>query len=129
MSCRTLALIVLLLLTLWTPAGAKDNRAERKNLYVLKNYSFLPAGKTAHEGLGASLCGTRCSSLAMDYLTFTTPPGYYLQKIADNKTITVDLDNPYLKGQCACEVDEYVLKINDLYMVTPKYPENKGKGQ
>ena len=37
-------------------------------------------------------------------------------KVSDKQELVVDLDNPFLSGKCICIAEEYMIKINDLYM-------------
>ena len=112
---------VLLTVCLTLPAVAEDQAPEpEEHVLVLKEYRYVAVPGGGDELTGFMLCKNRCHALSVDYLNYTTPGGWYLQRVADNKEVTVDLDNPFMKGQCVCVADEFVVKVNDLYMVKPQ---------
>ena len=107
--------------------AAEDTPAVQKqpeNVFIVSEYRFEPAGEGKNSDVGQSLCGTRCNSMSVDYLNYTEPGGWRLIKVADNREVRVDLKNPFLAGTCVCVVDEYEVKVNELYM-SSKSPQVK----
>jgi hypothetical protein len=93
---------------------ATDNNKEI--IYIVNEYRYEPGESGGDHDIGQALCGTRCNALSVDYLNYLKPPGWRIIRTASNKEVTVDLDNPFLDGRCICVADEYVVKVNKLYM-------------
>lgn len=118
--------LVLLLICFLIPLHAfgEIKPVPEEHVFVLKEYRYVPGQEGGDKLTGLMLCKTRCYALSVDYLTYTIPGGWYLQKIADARDVTVELNNPFMDGQCVCVADEFVLKVNDLYMVKKPRPES-----
>jgi len=84
-----------------------------EKVYVVNDYRYVPANETDDRETGLSLCGTRCNALSTDYLNITEVGGWLLMKGEANRELTVELNSPFIKGQCICIVDEYLVKKDD----------------
>lgn len=122
-----LLLTVCLLLLPPLASATEEAPTPEEHVFVLKDYKYVaePDESGDDQLTGLVLCKTRCYALSVDYLTYTSPGGWYMQKVAATREMTVDLNHPFKEGQCLCVVDEYIVKVNDLYMVKPK---DKAKG-
>ena len=87
--------------------------AGEERIFIVKDYRYLP-GKTGDATNGQSLCGTRCNALSTDYLNYTEPGGWRLIKVADDREVLLDLNNPFMDGQCVCVADEYEVRLDEL---------------
>lgn len=108
MRVRGLAVAAAVCLACAAPVGAEGER-----VFIVKDYRFLP-GKNGDEAAGLSLCGTRCNALSVDYLNYTEPGGWRLIKVADDRELIVDLNNPFMDGRCLCLADEYEVRVDEL---------------
>jgi len=100
-------------------AAADDAPAaqdEMVTVFIVNEYRYEPGASGGDPDIGQSLCGTRCNALSVDYLNYVTPGGWRMIKIAGNRELVVELNNPFLDGKCICVADEYQVKVNDLYM-------------
>ena len=97
-----------------TEGVAKD---QPERIFIVNEYRYEPGAKSGDADLGQSLCGTRCNALSVDYQNYLGPPGWRITRIAHNKEIPVDLNNPYLDGTCICVADEYIVRVTELYKV------------
>lgn len=115
-ACR-IAFVLLVLGLAWSQGFcAEQPSAAEEHIYLVKSYRYLENSGAGDPDTGLSLCGTRCNSMSADYLNYTSPGGWRLILVARDKEITVPLNNPFVQGTCACVVDEYLVKVNDLYM-------------
>jgi len=105
------------------PAASAAERPEK--VYVVNDYRYVPANETDDRDIGLSLCGTRCNALTTDYLNITDVGGWQLMKGAVNTEVTVELNNPFIKGQCICIADEYLVKIDDRYSEERRRPKKQ----
>ena len=96
--------------------SAEAVKAPPEKIYIVNDYRYEPGSSSQDDDLGHALCGTRCNALATDYRNFIEPPGWRIIRIAADKEMPVDLNNPFMDGHCICVVDEYVVKVNELYM-------------
>ncbi len=120
------ALILLFILTLpacaqtvQDSAGAQEaakTKPEVEYVYVSKGYRYDPVDATEDADAGLFLCGTRCNALSVDYLNITTPGGWRMLRVAKDHEVSIDLKKMGIKGNCICIADQYVVKVNDLYM-------------
>ncbi|MEW6521544.1 MAG: hypothetical protein AB1461_19270 [Thermodesulfobacteriota bacterium] len=100
-------------------AAAEDASAaqdEMVKVYIVNEYRYEPGPSGENADIGQSLCGTRCNALSVDYLNYVTPGGWRLIKVGGNQQLLISLNNPFLDGKCICVADEYLVKVNDLYM-------------
>lgn len=100
-------------------ATAEDTPAvqdEMVRAFIVSEYRYEPGESGGDPDIGQSLCGTRCNSMSVDYLNYVMPGGWRMIKVSGNRELVVDLNNPFLDGKCICIVDEYLIKVNDLYM-------------
>lgn len=106
-----------LLLSLTVAASAQEQKQQEapEKVYVVSDYRYVPANDTDDRDIGLSLCGTRCNALTTDYLNITDVGGWLLMKGAVNREVAVKLNNPFIKGQCICIADEYLVKRDDRY--------------
>lgn len=104
-----------LLITAFLPLAAVSASEAPEKVYVVNDYRYLPANDSDDRDVGLSLCGTRCNALTTDYLNITEVGGWQLMKGEANKELTVELNSPFIKGQCICIADEYLVKIDDRY--------------
>lgn len=104
-----LSLIALLVALLPLPAASEQ---APETIFVTKEYSFIPGEDGADPEIGHSLCGTRCNALSTDFLNILEPGGWRLVRTGQSRDLTVDLDNPFMKGRCVCTGSEYrVVKV------------------
>jgi len=122
------AVLLTVCLLLFPPLAsmAEKTPTPEEHVFVLKDYSYIAKPGESGDDLltGFVLCKTRCYALSVDYLTYTSPGGWYLQQVAVAREMIVDLDHPFKDGQCLCVADEFIVKVNDLYMVKPKDEAN-----
>jgi hypothetical protein len=97
------------------PAGI-EGEPLKERVFVVKDYRYEPGTAGEDLDLGQSLCGTRCNALSIDYLNITMPGGWRMTRVASDRNLTVPLDNPFMEGMCICVVDEYLVKVHDLYL-------------
>lgn len=101
------------------PTGSNRGDAAEEppeKIFIVNGYNYLPGISGRDLDLGHALCGTRCNALAADYRNYIEPRGWRIIKVASDKEMPVDLNNPFMDGSCICVVDEYVVKVNELYM-------------
>lgn len=118
------SLLAVSLLSLTAAASAEEQKQSEK-VYIVNDYRYLPANDTDDRDTGLSLCGTQCNALTTDYLNITEVGGWQLMKGAVNKEVTVELNNPFIKGQCICIADEYLVKIDDRYSEERRRPKKQ----
>ncbi|MCP3177502.1 hypothetical protein MJO47_10355 [Desulfuromonas sp. KJ2020] len=85
-------------------------------VFVTKGYRYEPADTTEDEDLGHFLCGIRCNALSVDYLNITSPGGWRMLPVAQDTEVVIPLDKMGVYGTCTCEGDEFLVKINNIYM-------------
>ncbi len=107
---RTAFLLMLLLAPLQAVAEEANPLGEKA--YVVNDYRYDPAGSGGDPDIGHSLCATRCNVLSFDYADYIMADPREVQRVASDREITLPLDNPFMKGNCICAVDEYVIKPN-----------------
>jgi len=96
--------------------GEKEANNQPEKIYILNAYRYEGEPSSKDADLGQSLCGTRCNALASDYRNYIEPPGWRIIRRAKDKEVTIPLHNPFIDGSCVCTVDEYEVKVNELYM-------------
>jgi hypothetical protein len=96
----------------------KDGSADKTKeiIYIVKEYRYEPGDSGGDHDIGQALCGTRCNALSVDYQNYLKPPGWRMIKIAGDRELSVALNNPFIGGTCICVADEYLIKVNNLYM-------------
>ncbi len=109
---RLLWVVAALLLAAGVQAG-EETKLEGEHVFIVNDARYEPGDSGGDPDTGHALCGTRCNALSVDYRNFIDPGGWRFVKIADNRDLNLDLDNPFLEGQCVCTVDEYVVLVND----------------
>jgi len=92
--------------------AAEEATAGAQTAYVVNDYRYDPAGSGGDPDIGHSLCATRCNVLSFDYADYIMADPREVQRVASDSEITLPLDNPFMKGNCICAVDEYVIKPN-----------------
>ena len=95
-------------------AVAQEPSAAGERFYIVKDHRYVAGDASDNPDMGHSLCGTRCSALSVDYLNYTEPGGWRLIKVAADRELTVELNNPFMGGKCICVADEYELKLDEL---------------
>jgi len=113
------ALALLLLFALHVFAGEPEDKGVQ-TAYVVYDYRYDPAGSGGDPDTGHSLCATRCNALSFDYADYLMADARELRRIATDRELTVPLDNPFMKGNCICTVDEYLIKVNERNRPKPK---------
>ena len=83
--------------------------AEPKTVFWVNEYAFDFAANPGAPEIARSICGTRCNALSETYNSFKMPGGWRLVKVHSNKRIVIDIDNPFVKGNCICIGDEYLV--------------------
>jgi hypothetical protein len=116
MTMMRYAVLLLLFIAYSQPlaVSAQNARPSEERVYIVKSYRYDPGSSAGNPETGQSLCGTRCNALSADYLNFTEPGGWRVIKVASDRELTVDLNNPFMSGRCICIADEYLVKIDDL---------------
>lgn len=109
---RNPLLAALWLLTL--PLAALAGNPAAEHVYIVKDYRYLPGPPAGDSETGQSLCGSRCNALSFDYLNTSEPGGWRIIKVADDRELTVELNNPFMGGKCVCIADEYRVQRDDL---------------
>ena len=121
-------LLALLLCSHAAPAQDKGKQEVKKRIYqdvkervfIVHEYRYEPGGTTENREIGLSLCGTRCNALSDRFANYIKTGGWRLIRTEHNKELAVDLDNPFLDGQCICVGDEYEVDFFD-----PVAPEER----
>jgi len=124
-----LLLLTILLVLLALPAFGAEGQAQEpqmketapggraeEHVFLTKGYRYDPAGPNEDKDLGLFLCGTRCNALSVDYLNITSPGGWRMIRVAKDREKVISLKNMGLDGSCVCTGDDYLVKINDIYM-------------
>ncbi|MBU0480058.1 MAG: hypothetical protein KKG47_03035 [Proteobacteria bacterium] len=124
LSLLILPILLSLLISAEATADAPAGQDETEKVFIVSGYRYEPGGDVKQTDVGQSLCGTRCNALSVDYLNYTEPGGWRMIKVADKRELTVDLNNPFLAGECICVADEYIVKVNELYL-SSKTPRGK----
>lgn len=111
LACLAIALLALGLSVL--PAcGEEVKGLPGEAAYIVNDYRYDPAGSGGDPDTGHALCATRCNALSFDYADYVMADGREVKRVAVDREITVPLDNPFMKGNCICSVDEYLIKPN-----------------
>ena len=112
---RTYILIWLLLASLLPMSVfAQDAESpEEHRSWKVNDYRYVPGSDQDDPVTGLSLCGTRCNAMNADYLSVLSAGGYRIIRIAENRELTVPLDNPFIGGHCVCIADEFLVKLNE----------------
>ncbi|NTV13108.1 MAG: hypothetical protein HGA96_04130 [Desulfobulbaceae bacterium] len=98
----------------WSPWSEAAEPVAEKKAFMVTDYSYEPSrGATGNLDIGLSLCGTRCNALSGDFASYIKPGGWRLIKVASKVEIKVELNNPFLAGQCVCVGDEYKIDWYD----------------
>jgi hypothetical protein len=105
-------LLALLLLALAAPALGEGG-LEGEQVFIVNDSRYQPLDSGGDPDTGHALCGTRCNALSVDYRNVIDPGGWRFVKIAGDRELVLDLDNPFFGGQCVCTVDEYVVLLNE----------------
>lgn len=106
------AALFLLALLAPVPVVADDGGLEGEPAYIVNDYRYDPAGSDGDIDTGHALCATRCNALSFDFADYLMAGSWELRKIAADREVAVPLDNPFMKGNCLCTVDEYLVKAN-----------------
>jgi len=118
LTCKLTALCLFTLL-LCSPCIAFGQETEaplrpgEQQAWVVNDYRYVPGSEKDDENTGLSLCSTRCNAMTLDYRTVVDPGGYRLIRVAENRELKVELNNPYIGGHCICVADEYKVLINE----------------
>lgn len=107
MSRRSGPLLAMLLLLAVVAEGGEER------IFLVKDYRYLP-GPAGEVATGQSLCGTRCNALSTDYLNYIEPGGWRLIKVAGDRELILELNNPFMDGRCVCVADEYQVLVDEL---------------
>lgn len=110
---RVLLWILLILLPASLALAQEQAVISGDHAYIVHDYQYEPGDSGGDQLNGLGLCGTRCNALSIDYRNIIDPGGWRFIKVATNREIKLDLENPFMGGQCVCTVDEYVITIND----------------
>ena len=113
---RTYVLLWLLAATL-LPMSATAQEAdisEGQQMWIVNDYSYVPGSDQDDPVTGLSLCGTRCNAMTTDDRNILHSRGWRLIRVAQDKEVTVPLNNPFIGGHCICIADEYLVKLNEL---------------
>lgn len=102
---------------------AEDSWTDGRQAYFVKDYRYDPAETSENSDTGLALCATRCNALSIDYADYIKPGGWALVKVASDRELTVSLNNPFIKGNCICTVDEFLIKVDNRNRANP--PKNK----
>lgn len=110
-ACTT---IVICSLGLTVSSGFAEDVGQRhdETAYIINDYRYDPAGSGGDPDTGHALCATRCNALSFDYADYLMADGREVKRVAADREIIVPLDNPFIKGNCICAVDEYLIKPN-----------------
>ena len=112
---RTYTLLWLLAAAL-LPMSATAQEAdisEGQQMWIVNDYSYVPGSDQDDPVTGLSLCGTRCNAMTTDDRNILDSRGWRLIRVAQNRELTVPLDNPFIGGHCICIADEYLVKLNE----------------
>lgn len=103
-----MALVFLMGVVGWSPCAVAAEPTAEKKAFMVSDYRYEPSQvATGNLDIGLSLCGTRCNALSEDFASYIKPGGWRLIKVASKVEVKVELNNPFLAGQCVCVGDEY----------------------
>lgn len=112
--CSLIALVFLLVALGWWPCSVAAEPVVGKKAFMVNDYRYEPPHEvTGNLDIGLSLCGTRCNALSENFASYIKPGGWRLIKVTSNVVVTVELNNPFLAGQCVCVGDEYLIDWYD----------------
>ena len=117
------ARLTVLLLALLAPLAAfaeEGQVAAGETAYIVNDYRYEPAGSGGDANTGHALCGNRCNALSFDYADYLMADPREVQRVATGRELTVPLDNPFMKGNCICTVDAYLIKPNTRHQPKPR---------
>ena len=106
-------LAALLLLPLPARAAQEIQGIDGERVFMVNSYRYQPGDSGGDPDTGHALCGNRCYALSVDYRNLLEPMGWRIIKVASDKEVTVDLENPFIGGQCVCIADEFVIQLNE----------------
>ncbi len=125
---KLLLIAIALLVTAGTAGAAQEMKGiDGERVFIVSGYRFEPGPSGGDEDTGHALCGIRCNALSIDYRNIIDPGGWRFIKVATDKDVRVDLDNPFMDGHCVCTVDEFVVQINDFNWQSRKQQSKEGK--
>ena len=107
--------------------GAGAAFAQKERVFIADGHRYVPEEgqpvDAQQREIGQGLCGIRCNALSGYYDSYMMSPGWRLILVASKQERTVELNNPFLRGQCICTGDEYDA---DLYFYRPGPPPPPG---
>jgi len=95
---------------------SQEQTIAEEHVFLTRGYRYETTETGEDADLGLFLCGIRCNAMSTDYLNITTPGGWRMIRVGKDKEKTVSLENMGLKGSCICVGDDYLVKINNIYM-------------
>ena len=124
------ALSALCFLLFALTASAEDlnqGKNTEDTIYIVHESRYKPAGAADDSDIGVALCGTQCNALSSNYLNITEAGGWQLIRVANNIELTVELDNPFIGGDCVCLADEYRVEKDDRYSIENRRPRIRSR--
>lgn len=112
MRLETLLLATLLPVLAGMSVAAAGDVVTGQPAYIVLDYRYDPLENSGSSETGHALCATRCNALSFDYADYIMADAREIKRIASGRELVIALDNPFLKGQCLCLVDEYVISPN-----------------
>ena len=106
----TLFLLILLALPVFAEEGSA---LQGEKVYIVNDYRYDPVGSGGDPDTGHALCGTRCNAISVDYRNYIDPGGWRFIRVAENREVPLELNNPFIGGRCVCLADEYLVVVND----------------
>ena len=86
---------------------------EPATVFFALEYAFDYASNPTAPDIVQSLCATRCNAISGNYKSYMMPGGWRLIKLESSKKLIVDIDNPFVKGNCICTGDVYSVTKED----------------
>lgn len=109
--------MLIIFLFLSVPVVAQEAEMSKstseQQAWIVNDYRYIPDSPQDDPDLGLSLCSTRCNAMTSDYRNVIDPGGWILTRVAENKELTVELNNPFIGGHCICVADEYIVTYNE----------------
>lgn len=109
-------------------AGAMEIKGiDGERVFIVNDYRYEPGTSGGDVDRGHALCGNRCNALSVNYRNFIDPGGYRFIKVASNREVVVDLENPFFEGKCVCIADEFVVQVNEFNWQSKDKQAKEGK--
>ena len=125
-NCKLVLVLLLLIAGLWSSFSAYAAEVPEREVtaFLVTGYAYEAGPSGDVPKIARSLCATRCNAFSSDYLNYTEAGGWRMTRVATSEKIRVELNNPFLDGNCLCTADRYKVVVNEL-----SYPDRSVLGE